>query len=155
MLPVLFYGRPRESWNIDVVLLTRLSEDELAELFDAARYEPVLKEINVVKFKDKKTNSYVDVILNPEAVGLTLNSFKRKKVFRINDFNVNVPCAEDYIITKLKARRALTEDYRDLITTLTKMFEGLNWKYLEKRAKALNLLHLLKYYKEGLERRVM
>jgi hypothetical protein len=62
-----------------------------------------------------------------------------------------MPSPEDYIITKLVARRPGTQDYSDIITTLERMYDKLDWKYLEKRTETLNMLSLLKYYREGIE----
>lgn len=147
-IPVQYYGRPRLSWDIDVVLAT--TKNKMLKIFCSERYSLVRGEERVFKFRDLETNSFIDVLLNPSDLGLTMESFKRKKEVLVDDTKVSIPSPEDYIITKLKARRAGTGDYSDIITTMTNLFEKLDWQYLEKRAKALGIYHLLKYYKDGI-----
>jgi len=148
-IPVLYYGRPRLSWDIDIVLAT--TKDKMLKIFRPKRYSLVRGEKMVFKFRDLETNSFIDVLLNPSDLGLTPESFERKKEIMVNNTKINIPSPEDYIITKLISRRARTPDYMDTISTMLNMYEELDWLYLERRAKTLRIDSLLKYYKEGVE----
>lgn len=150
-IPVQYYGRPRTSWDVDLVIMTPIGKEQLFKMLSPERYNPVSGTTDVFKFKDLGTKTFLDIILKPQHLGLTYDSFKNKKAVTINGTNVNIVSPEDYIITKLKSRRAGTGDFHDIVTTLTNMYDKLEWSYLERRAKTLNLHHLLKYYREGIE----
>jgi len=161
-IPVQYYGRPRISWDVDVVLITPTTKNKLFSIMDSEKYQPIRGEESVFKFKDLETESFIDVLLKPSELGLTSESLKRKKKVRISRVNVNIPSPEDYILTKLVARRPGTNDYHDVITTLENLYNELDWPYLEKRAKTLGSIRpewkpiypLIKYYKEGLKRKI-
>jgi len=150
-IPVQYYGRPRVSWDADV-LIVGISKEELFNLLPSQRYQLVRGEMFTFKFKDLETNSFLDIIIEPREVGLTRESFKRRKIVQLDGANINLPSPEDYIITKLKARRPYTEDFGDLISTLENMYERLDMKYLMEKAKAIKQLHLLQYYLEHIKR---
>jgi len=150
-IPVQYYGRPRTSWDVDIAIMTPTTSEKLLKIFNPERYKQISREDTVQKFKDLETNSFIDVLLKPTELGLTSESFKRKRKITIEQVSVNIPSPEDYIITKLVARRPGTQDYSDIITTLERMYDKLDWKYLEKRTKTLNTLSLLKYYREGIK----
>lgn len=169
-VPVQFYGRERFSRDVDFVLdLNSESAQRLFTILKSSRYEiiyplPHEHEINspndllnwhLVKLKDVKTNSLVDVIVKPENVGISFDSavMKRMRKVVLNGTRILIPSPEDYLITKLVSRRPSTYDYADIISTLSHQFNKLDWGYLERRARDTNTLTLLNYYREGVERK--
>lgn len=150
-IPVQYYGRPRTSWDVDVALMIPITSEKLLRIFHPERYQQVSQEDAALKFKDSETGSFIDVLLKPTELGLTPESFKRKRKIRMGHVSVNIPSPEDYIITKLVARRPGTQDYSDVITTLERTYEKLDWEYLERRTRTLKIFSLLKYYREGIQ----
>jgi predicted nucleotidyltransferase len=149
-LPVHFYGRPRTSADIDIVLISRVSKERLLKAL-AKRYTLYYNEKMVMKFIDNITKSGVDILLHLSTAGLSRESLKRLKKVEVDGILVAIPCPEDYIISKLKARRPDNFDFSDVMSVLLNMREELDWDYLMKRAEEEELAHLIRYYKEGLK----
>jgi predicted nucleotidyltransferase len=148
-LPVHFYGRPRTSADIDIVLISHVSKEKLLKAL-ADRYTLYYNGKMVMKFIDNITRSGVDILLHLSTAGLSRESLKRLRRVEVNGVSVAIPCPEDYIITKLKARRPDTFDFSDVMSVLLNMREELDWDYLMKRAEEEGLTHLINYYREGL-----
>jgi len=148
-IPVHFYGRPRTSADIDIVLVSRVSKERLQKAL-ADRYTLYYDGKTVMKFIDGATRTGVDILLHLSTAGLSQESIKRLRKVKVNGVSVAIPCPEDYIITKLKARRPDTFDFSDVMSVLLNMREELDWDYLMRRAEEEGLVHLIKYYREGL-----
>jgi len=166
-LPVNYYGRPRLSEDIDLAMI--LEEGQEAFLFRILK-EPKyrilypnratnpddpelssprdLKEISLVKMRDIATGTLIDLLIRPSAYGLTRESFSRRRRVRLGGKVISIASPEDYILMKLVSRRPATEDFQDMFTTLVKNFRRLDWPYLERRARELNISHLLGEYRE-------
>jgi predicted nucleotidyltransferase len=110
---------------------------------------PYYNEKMVMKFIDNITKSGVDILLHLSTAGLSRESLKRLKKVEVDGVLVAIPCPEDYIISKLKARRPDNFDFSDVMSVLLNMREELDWDYLMKRAEEEGLAHLIRYYKEG------
>ncbi len=147
-IPVHFYGRPRTSADIDLVLISHVSKGKLREVL-ANRYTLYYNGKAVMKFIDSITGTGIDILF-PNTAGLSQESLKRLKRVEVDGVQITIPCPEDYIITKLKARRPDTFDFSDVMSVLLKMGEKIDWDYLMKRAEREGLAHLIRYYKEGL-----
>jgi len=147
--PVQYYGRPRTSWDVDILLISNVSKSRLFNIL-GNRYKLNYEGKNLIKFIDSQTRAGLDVLLSPRSLGLTNVSLKRVKKVSFNDITISIPSPEDYIISKLKTRRPSTYDYQDIISVLIALYEELNWKYLMERAKEENVLHLLKYYRDSI-----
>jgi len=150
-LPVNVYGRERTTRDIDVVLVA--GKKELNDIFPSFRYSLVYPDNldvikNVAKFRDRKTSILIDVLLNPEEFTFTSETFNRKQKVMVGKSIGFVPSAEDYVVSKLKAARAGSSDFQDIVSVLMKNKEKIDWIYLERRAKEENKLYLLSYYKE-------
>jgi len=151
--PLQFYGRPRTSVDVDIVLTSYIGKERLLKIL-SDRYKVNYEEKILLKFRDSLTGVGVDIILSLRHVGLTRESLKRVKKVRFNDSRIIIPCPEDYIITKLVARRPDMFDFSDVMSVLLYMGDKINWEYLLKRAKQEKVLHLIEYYREGLKRKV-
>ncbi|MEM3699800.1 MAG: nucleotidyltransferase [Candidatus Bathyarchaeia archaeon] len=149
-IPIHFYGRPRTSADIDVVLVSHKDKERLHQIL-ANRYVLYYDGKNVLKFIDNVTKTGVDILLSLKTVGLNQESLKRIRKVKVDDLTIPVPCPEDYIITKLKARRPDTFDFSDVMSVLLNMHDKIDWEYLTKRAKEEKLSHLIEYYREGLK----
>lgn len=149
-IPVHFYGRPRTSADIDIVVASRVSKEKLQRIL-GDRYTLYYNGRAVMKFIDGVTKTGVDVLLSLSTVGLSQESLKRLKRVEVDGVRITIPCPEDYIITKLKARRPDTFDFSDVMSVLLNMREQIDWDYLMKRAEEEGLAHLIKYYREGLK----
>jgi len=108
---------------------------------------------HLIKLKDRKTDSLVDIILKPQNVGLSFETLKRARKVTIDKEKIVIASPEDYLITKLKSRRPSTHDYEDIISTLVNQYELLDWNYLERRADNEGVLSLLNYYREGIKKK--
>jgi len=167
-VPVQFYGRERFSRDVDIVLF--LNEENVKHLFHILklrRYQVIyplehehkiekphdLLDWHLIKLKDRKTDSLVDIILKPQTVGLSFETLKRARVVTLDKEKIVIASPEDYLITKLKSRRPSTHDYEDIISTLVNQYELLDWNYLERRADNEGVLSLLNYYKEGIKKK--
>jgi predicted nucleotidyltransferase len=152
-IPIQFYGRPRTSADVDIVLFSHINSERL-HAFLTDRYTPYYEGKTVLKFIDNATGTGVDILLSLRAVGLSQESLKRLRKVKVDDLTITIPCPEDYIITKLKARRPDTFDFSDVMSVLLNMHDKIDWEYLTKRAEEENLLHLIEYYREGLKWKV-
>ena len=167
-IPVQFYGRERFSRDVDIVLF--LDEGNVKHLFyilKLKRYQVIyplkhehkiekpqdLLDWHLIKLKDRKTDSLVDIILKPQNVGLSFETLKRARKVTIDKEKIVIASPEDYLITKLKSRRPSTHDYEDIISTLVNQYELLDWNYLERRADNEGVLSLLNYYREGIKKK--
>ena len=149
-LPIHFYGRPRTSADIDIVLVSHVSKEKLQKAL-ADRYTLYYNGKTLMKFIDGATRTGVDILLSLSIAGLSQESLKRLRKVEVDDVAITIPCPEDYIITKLKARRPDTFDFSDVMSALLNMREEIDWNYLIKRAEEEGLARLIKYYKEGLK----
>lgn len=149
-MPVHFYGRPRTSADIDMVLVSSVSKEKLQKAL-ADRYTLYYNGKTVIKFIDRITRTGVDILLSLKTAGLSQESLKKLRKVKVDGVEITIPCPEDYIITKLKARRPDTFDFSDIMSVLLNMREQIDWDYLMERAKEEGLAHLLKYYREGLK----
>lgn len=149
-LPVHFYGRPRTSADIDIVLVSHIQKAKLQKIL-TERYSLYYNGKRVMKFIDGITRTGVDVLLSLSTAGLSRESIKKLRRVKVDDVEITIPCPEDYIITKLKARRPDTFDFSDVMSVLLNMREEIDWKYLMERAEEEGLTHLIKYYRDGLK----
>jgi hypothetical protein len=149
-IPIHFYGRPRTSADIDIVLVSHIDKKRL-HLVLANRYALYYDGKTVLKFIDNVTRTGVDILLSLRTVGLTQESLKHIRKVKVDDLTITIPCPEDYIMTKLKARRPDTFDFSDVMSVLLNMYDKIDWEYLNKRAKEEKLSHLIEYYREGLK----
>lgn len=152
-IPIQYYGRPRTSADIDIVLTSHIRKEKLLEIL-TERYNLYHEGKTLLKFIDNVTKTGVDIILSLRVVGLTQESLRKVKRVKVNELKITIPCPEDYIITKLKARRPDTFDFSDVMSVLLNLYEKIHWEYLMKRAEEENLSRLVKYYKEGLKWKV-
>jgi len=152
-IPIQFYGRPRTSADIDIVLTSHINKERLLEVL-TDRYRLYHEGKTLLKFIDNATKTGVDILVSLRMVGLNEESLRRIRRVKIDELTITIPCPEDYIITKLKARRPDTFDFSDVMSVLLNMYDRIDWKYLMKRAEEEKLLHLIKYYKEGLKWKV-
>jgi hypothetical protein len=169
--PVQFYGRERLSRDLDVVIcLDQKSAENVFKLLKSGRYTLIypleyeekmdspnsLFKLNLVKIRDKKTESLIDLILNPSEVGFEFNSEseKRMRTIDVDGEEAYIPSPEDYLIMKFKSRRPGTHDFEDIVSTLTAQFDNLDWDYLTKRAEKQNLISLLNHYRSAFEAKV-
>jgi|YelNatPaOPRAMG01_1025707.scaffolds.fasta_scaffold20638_4 predicted nucleotidyltransferase len=149
-LPIHFYGRPRTSADIDIVPISRISKEKLKKIL-ADRYTLYYNGKTVMRFIDSITRTGVDILLSLSIAGLSQESLERLRRVDVDGVRITIPCPEDYIITKLKARRPDTFDFADVMSVLLNMREQIDWNYLTKRAEEEGLAHLIKYYLEGLK----
>ncbi|MEM3090825.1 MAG: nucleotidyltransferase [Candidatus Bathyarchaeia archaeon] len=152
-MPVHFYGRPRTSADIDMVVASRISKEKLQRIL-GDRYTLYYNGKAIMKFIDGVTKTGVDVLLSLSTAGLSQESLKKLKMVEVDGVRITIPCPEDYIITKLKARRPDTFDFSDVMSVLLNMREQIDWDYLMKRAEEEGLAHLIKYYRDGLKWKV-
>ncbi|MEM1564131.1 MAG: nucleotidyltransferase [Candidatus Bathyarchaeia archaeon] len=152
-IPVHFYGRPRTSADIDMVVVSCVTKEKLRKIL-GYRYTLYYNGKVVLKFIDGVTRTGVDVLLSLNTAGLSKESLKRLKRVEVDGVRITIPCPEDYVITKLKARRPDTFDFSDVMSVLLNMGEKIDWDYLLKRAEEEGLAHLIKYYREGLKWKV-
>ncbi|MEM3731675.1 MAG: DUF6036 family nucleotidyltransferase [Candidatus Bathyarchaeia archaeon] len=139
----------RTSADMDIVLVSHMDKKVLHTVL-ADRYILYYDGKTVLKFIDNVTGTGVDVLLSLKTVGLSQESLKRIRKVKVDDLMIPIPCPEDYIITKLKARRPDTFDFSDVMSVLLNMYDKIDWEYLTKRAKEEKLSHLIEYYREGL-----
>lgn len=149
-IPIHFYGRPRTSADIDVALISQIDKEKVCKVL-TGRYSLYYEGKTMLKFIDAVTRTGVDIILSLRNVGLTQESLKRLKRVKVDDLTITIPGPEDYIITKLKARRPGTFDFSDVMSVLLNMHDRIDWEYLMERAEEEKLSHLIEYYKEGLK----
>lgn len=166
-IPVNYYGRPRFSEDVDIaIVLGEGKEVALFKIIKQSRYSILypnreinrddpelrspedLKKINLVKMRDTVTGTLIDLLVEASAYGLTLESFRRVRKVKLEGRSISIPSPEDYILMKLVSRRPATEDFTDMFTTLVNNLQTLDWAYLEKRARELNIFTLLTEYKE-------
>jgi len=167
-LPVQFYGRERLSRDVDIVVsLDERGAESLFELLKSDRYTVLyplrheqeinspsdLMRLGLLKVRDAKTQSLVDVLLRPTEVGFKFGDEpeERARTVVLNGEQILIPSPEDYLIMKLKSRRPGTHDFEDIISTLSTQFNVLDWAYLQRRAKEEKLTSLLNHYKEAVE----
>jgi len=167
-LPVQFYGRERLSRDIDIIVsLDERGAKNLFELLKSDRYTVLYRlrheqEINspsdpmrldLLKVRDAKTQSLVDVLLRPTEVGFRFGDEPevRARTVVLNGEQILIPSPEDYLIMKRKSRRPGTHDFEDIISTLSTQFNVLDWGYLQRRAKEEKLTSLLNHYNEAVE----
>ena len=170
-LPVQFYGRERLSRDIDIVVsLDERGTENLFELLKSDRYTVLypleheqeinspsdLMRLGLLKVRDTKTRSLVDIILRSTEVGFKFNGEPedRRRTVVLNGEQILIPSPEDYLIMKLKSRRPGTHDFEDIISTLSTQFNILDWAYLQRRAEEEKLTSLLNHYKEAVERKM-
>ena len=112
-----------------------------------------LYKLNLVKMRDTKTESLVDLILNPNEVGFEFNSEseRRMRTIDVDGEQAYIPSPEYYLIMKFKSRRPGTHDFEDIMSTLTAQFDKLDWDYLTTRAEKQNLTKLLNHYRSAFE----
>ncbi len=149
-IPLHFYGRPRTSADIDIVIVSHIEKGRLHTILEN-RYALYYEGKIVLKFIDNVTRTGVDILLSLRTVGLSQESLKRIRKVKVDNLTITIPCPEDYIITKLKARRPDTFDFSDIMSVLLNLQDKIDWKYLTKRAKEEKLSHLIEYYREGLK----
>jgi hypothetical protein len=154
--PVNVYGRNRMSRDLDIAILLRKSS-EFETLFPQSRYrmidpDCVNERTRVARVRDRKTGILIDVILKPEEFTFSRNAFRRRVKVRIGKTIGYIPSVEDYLISKLKAGRAGTPDFQDVVTTLINNKNAIDWEYLENRAREENKLYLLRYYKDTISK---
>ena len=166
-LPVNYYGRPRFSEDLDIVIL--LDEGQELALFGILkqpryvilypnreinrddpdlRFPEDLKKINLVKMRDTATGTLIDILIGTSAYGLTPESFTRARMVELEGRSIRIASPEDYILMKLVSRRPATEDFGDMFTTMVNNFQILDWAYLERRCGELNISALLTEYRE-------
>jgi len=170
-LPVQFYGRERLSRDVDILVsLGEKGAENLFKLLQAGRYTLLyplrhekeinspedLREIGLIKVRDTKTQSLVDMILHPSELGFKFDGEpeERAKTVVLNGERILIPSPEDYLIMKLKSRRPGTHDFEDIMSTLSTQFSRLDWAYLQRRADEEKLTSLLNHYKEAVERKM-
>jgi len=170
-LPVQFYGRERFSRDVDIVVsLGEKGAENLFELLQTGRYTLLyplghekeinspedLREIGLIKVRDTKTQSLVDMILHPSELGFEFDGEpeERARTVVLNGEKILIPSPEDYLIMKLKSRRPGTHDFEDIMSTLSTQFSHLDWTYLQRRAEQEKLSSLLNHYKEAVERKM-
>jgi len=150
-LPVNVYGRERTSRDLDIAMT--IDKGMFRDLFPSSRYLLVypdkIEEISrVAKVRDKRTGILIDLLLSPEEFSFNKDSFKRRRKVLLGKRFGYIPSVEDYVISKLKAARAGSNDFQDIISVMLKNSRKIDWRYLERRARAENKLYLLNYYKE-------
>jgi len=165
-----YYGRRRFSEDLDVVImLDEGQEPALFRIIKEPRYSVLypnrdlnrgdpdlrspgdLKKISLVKMRDTTTGTLIDLLIGPSTYGLTPESFGRAKSVKLEGRKISIASPEDYIIMKMVSRRPATEDFSDLFTTMVNNLRTLDWTYLEKRGRELNISHLLTEYRERAE----
>ena len=94
-LPVHFYGRPRTSADIDIVLVSRVSKEKLQKAL-ADRYTLYYDGRTVMKFIDGTTRTGVDILLHLSIAGLSRESLKRLRRVEVDQtlltFLTSCPC---------------------------------------------------------------
>jgi hypothetical protein len=168
-VPVQFYGRERFSRDVDfVVFLHNKNVAKFFNLLRDERYEikyPLPHEHKIekpedllswhlLKLKDTLHNSLLDVHLKPESLGLDEKSLKKRRIVVLENKRIVLPSVEDYLITKLLSRRPSSHDFEDIMSTLIKQWNKIEWQYLENKAERCDVLFLLKYYKESIEKKI-
>lgn len=143
---VAYWGYPRQSLDIDVVL--DISEDNISTFLSQAKKQGFDVHEKEAEFMVKKGNRFVmeiddfrvDCWLPKTDFELkALKDRKRKKLFGKNLYIIN---SEDLIIAKLLAGRA--RDHEDIKTILIKQGKKINKTRLQRRAMTLNIYFLLK-----------
>ncbi|KPV63677.1 MAG: hypothetical protein AOA65_1228 [Candidatus Bathyarchaeota archaeon BA1] len=165
--PVQFYGRERFSRDVDVVLF--LDKENASDLLLILKHFNVkyplphehtldtpgdLLSWHLLRLEDVKYDALLDAHLKPEKLGLDEDSLARARIVSMNGKNIIIPSPEDYIITKLISRRPSTHDFEDIMSTLINQYNTIDWKYLEDKARKADILFLLKYYKEAIEKKL-
>lgn len=168
-VPVQFYGRERFSRDVDVVLfLDEKSASVLFELVKSGHYKvryPLPHEHrlenpkdfldwHLLKLEDLRHKVLLDVHLKHGNLGLDNKSLKKAKTAVLNGERIAIPSIEDYLITKLISRRPSSHDFEDIMSTLLRQYDKIDWKYLEEKAELYKVLFLLKYYREAIEKKM-
>lgn len=166
-IPVNYYGRPRFSEDLDVaIILDEGQEEALFKIIKRSRYSILypnreinrddphlrspedLKKINLVKMRDTATGTLIDLLIGASAYGLAPESFSRARRVKLEGRSISIASPEDYILMKMVSRRPATEDFSDMFTTMVNNLQTLDWAYLEKRGRELDISALLTEYRE-------
>jgi hypothetical protein len=168
-VPVQFYGRERFSRDVDFVVF--LNSNNLSKFFNmltSGRYKiryPLPHEHRIdkpedllswhlVRLEDLKQASLLDVHLKPKNLGLDEKSLDKSKIVVLEDKKIVLPSVEDYLITKFLSRRPSSHDFEDIMSTLIRQWNKIDWEYLETKAEKHGVLFLLTYYKESIEKKM-
>jgi len=168
-VPVQFYGRERFSRDVDfVVFLNSENAAKFLDILKDSHYEikyPLPHEYKIdkpedllgwhlLRLKDTLHDSLLDVHLKPQNLGLDEKSLNNTKIVVLEKRKIVLPSVEDYLITKLLSRRPSTHDFGDIMSILIRQWSKINWEYLENKAEKHDVLFLLKYYKETIEKKM-
>ena len=145
-LPVNVYGRNRTSRDLDLaVSLQRASDLDSTFSHDRFRLRCPKKRSEVlraavVKFIDRKTGVFVDAIIKPDEFTFDELAFSRKMKVKIDGVTSWIPSVEDYLISKFFVRRAGSQDFQDIETTMVRQKDRIDWRYIIKRVRDLGIL---------------
>ena len=144
-LPVNMYGRNRTSRDLDLAILLQ-NDSDLDFVFPSDRFRLTYPKKRgeavrapVVKFVDKKTGVFVDAIIKPEGFTFDELAFSRKVKVKINNIISWIPSVEDYLISKFFVRRAGSQDFQDIETTMLRQKGNIDWRYIMKRSRELGI----------------
>ena len=147
-------ARPRATFDIDGIIslkqrglkyfLTLLRNNGFK--FDQKQPIKYIQGMPFITFYYPKYKTYVDLFIAQSEFHNEI--FKRAKKIKLEELNLYIISAEDLILNKLKAGRA--KDIEDVRELILENKNKLNFKYLEKWAKQLNLEIFLKDELESL-----
>ena len=169
-VPVQFYGRERFSRDVDIaVFLNKRNTADFLKILKSGRYKvryPLphehklekpddLLDWDLLRLVDLEHDSLLDIHLKTEIIGLDEGSLTKAKNVTINGEQIVIPSPEDYLITKFISRRPSSHDFEDIMSTLINQYHAIDWKYLEDKARKTDVIFLLKYYKEAVEKKLL
>lgn len=144
-----FYGRIRATVDLDLAVLVNSAEelDRLKEWLKASDFEVTVgSPLNpVVVIVDRKEKLEIELWLKPD--GITFDEellARRRKMTLDKGVEAWVIPPEDYIVNKLARPDRGAVDEQDVKSVLARQEDKLDKKYLETRAKAAEVLTILK-----------
>jgi predicted nucleotidyltransferase len=146
-----FYGQPRMTRDIDIVILVR--ESQIKNLVDAFKEEfyidteMVSKEVSRKGMFNVLHNEYiikVDFILRKDAE-FDINVFERRKLVTIDETEISLISPEDLVLNKLVwARESNSEIQKKDVKNILMMTADLDLDYIRHWSKRLHVAALLK-----------
>lgn len=144
-----FYGRIRATVDLDlaVAISTEQELDKLRDILQSKDFQPTIDSpLNpVFVVLDNKEKIEIELWLKPDGIDFDDETLRRRKKVRL-DANIWawIVSPEDFIVNKLARPDRGAVDEQDVKSVLTRWANKLDNEYLYKRAKAAEVLTILK-----------